>query len=151
MNVFLLKNTSVGTGIIFATVFRQTILFLNMKKFVLMIIMAGFLGSCAPVIVSRAPFPLPGPGKGEKRGELSLHALGIPNGHMPPPGSCRIWYPGKPPGHQPPPFKCGIGRLSIPLGAFLVQRLDGKMVQVDEYDGRRPDFVVRTGTFQLRD
>ena len=121
---------------------------MNMKKAFLLILISGMLGSCAPLIVSRAPFPVPAP---EKRGELSLHALGIPNGHMPPPGSCRIWYPGRPAGQQPPPFKCGIGRLSIPLGSFLVQRLDGKLVQVDEYDARRPDYVVRTGTFRLTD
>lgn len=122
-----------------------------MKKIALLFLVAGFLGSCAPIIVARAPIPIPGPRKVEKRGEWSLHALGIPNGHMPPPGSCRIWYPGRPPGHQPPPFKCGVGRLSIPLGTFLVQRLDGQFIQVDEYDAKRPNFVVRTGTFQLRD
>ena len=31
---------------------------------------------------------------------------GIPPGHLPPPGECRVWYPGVPPGQQPPPFKC---------------------------------------------
>jgi hypothetical protein len=29
-----------------------------------------------------------------------------PRGHAPPPGECRLWYPGRPPGHQPPPFRC---------------------------------------------
>ena len=32
--------------------------------------------------------------------------LGIPPGHLPPPGHCRIWVPGRPPGHQPPPDSC---------------------------------------------
>ena len=121
-----------------------------MKKIVLLVLVSVFLGSCAPVIIARAPIPVPGPEKREK-GTLSLQALGIPNGHMPPPGSCRIWYPGRPPGHQPPPFKCGAGLVRIPLGTFLVQRIDGRYVQVDEYDRKLPDFVVRTGTFQLRD
>jgi len=31
---------------------------------------------------------------------------GIPNGHMPPPGECRVWYPGVPAGQQPPPTSC---------------------------------------------
>ena len=31
---------------------------------------------------------------------------GIPPGHLPPPGSCRVWYEGRPPGHQPPPTDC---------------------------------------------
>lgn len=33
-------------------------------------------------------------------------ALRIPPGHLPPPGSCRLWYVGRPPGHQPPPTSC---------------------------------------------
>lgn len=122
-----------------------------MKKVAFVLLLSGLLGSCAPIIISRAPFPVPRPEKNGERGELSLHALGIPKGHMPPPGSCRIWYPGRPPGHQPPPFKCGAGGFRMPLGAFLVQRLDGKLIQVDEYDKGRPDFVVRTGRFQLTD
>ncbi|HEV2125374.1 MAG TPA: hypothetical protein VGW38_21700, partial [Chloroflexota bacterium] len=32
--------------------------------------------------------------------------LGIPPGHYPPPGECRIWYAGRPPGQQPPPVPC---------------------------------------------
>lgn len=31
---------------------------------------------------------------------------GIPPGHLPPPGSCRVWYDGRPPGQQPPPTSC---------------------------------------------
>jgi hypothetical protein len=31
---------------------------------------------------------------------------GIPPGHLPPPGSCRVWYDGRPPGQQPPPVSC---------------------------------------------
>lgn len=52
-------------------------------------------------------------GKGKQRQEERssyFHQHGharIPNGHLPPPGECRIWYPDRPAGHQPPPFKCG--------------------------------------------
>jgi hypothetical protein len=31
---------------------------------------------------------------------------GIPPGHLPPPGACRVWYDGVPPGRQPPPTNC---------------------------------------------
>jgi hypothetical protein len=31
---------------------------------------------------------------------------GIPPGHLPPPGECRVWYDGVPPGQQPPPISC---------------------------------------------
>jgi len=33
-------------------------------------------------------------------------AVRIPRGHLPPPGECRTWYPGRPAGHQPPPYRC---------------------------------------------
>jgi hypothetical protein len=31
---------------------------------------------------------------------------GIPRGHLPPPGSCRVWYNDRPAGQQPPPTTC---------------------------------------------
>lgn len=30
----------------------------------------------------------------------------VPNGHLPPPGECRVWLPDLPPGQQPPPSSC---------------------------------------------
>ena len=36
----------------------------------------------------------------------AAQAQGIPNGHLPPPGECRVWQPGVPPGQQPPPMNC---------------------------------------------
>jgi len=44
--------------------------------------------------------------------------LNIPNGHRPPPGSCRVWYPDRPPGHQPPPTSCDV---EVPEGAVLIR------------------------------
>jgi len=40
----------------------------------------------------------------------SRGAQGIPPGHLPPPGECRVWYNGKPPGHQPAPTDCATAR-----------------------------------------
>ena len=44
----------------------------------------------------------------------------IPEGHRPPPGSCRVWFPERPPGQQPPPAPCNKLRTQVPQGAFLV-------------------------------
>lgn len=45
----------------------------------------------------------------------------IPQGHLPPPGECRIWYPDRPPGQQPPPGKCRELRRHVPAGAYLIE------------------------------
>jgi hypothetical protein len=39
-------------------------------------------------------------GRGRQRSQ------GIPPGHLPPPGQCRVWYEGVPPGRQPAPTSC---------------------------------------------
>lgn len=44
----------------------------------------------------------------------------IPQGHMPPPGECRIWHPDRPAGHQPPPGNCRDLKRRVPPGAILV-------------------------------
>ncbi len=69
-----------------------------------------------PPVVVRVPSPEVIIGGG--RGGFPVEDLGIPPGHMPPPGSCRIWYPDRPPGHQPPPDPCGG---AVPPGAILVR------------------------------
>ena len=40
------------------------------------------------------------------RGRQGKKGQGIPPGHLPPPGTCRVWYDGRPPGHQPAPTGC---------------------------------------------
>lgn len=46
---------------------------------------------------------------------------GIPRGHLPPPGLCRVWYDGVPPGHQPPPVRCDEAYYHLPrYGARIV-------------------------------
>lgn len=45
----------------------------------------------------------------------------IPPGHMPSPGSCRIWYPNTPPGQQPPPGDCYELSRRVPPEAWLIR------------------------------
>jgi len=77
--------------------------------------------------------------------------LHIPQGHLPPPGSCRIWYPGRPPGHQPPPGDCARLSHRVPLGAWLIGRPseESKHVRVSVYDQSHPGIVVVIRVFDL--
>ena len=75
--------------------------------------------------------------------------LGIPPGHLPPPGSCRVWIPGKPPGHQAKAGPCESVSRSAPPGSWVVYRptADRKVVHVREIDSKRTGAVVRVRIF----
>jgi hypothetical protein len=87
----------------------------------------GLLAGCGSTI---GGYPIPrGPSgdvivvddeRGDRGGVNGSRTLGVPKGHYPPPGECRVWYPGREPGHQPPPAKCDrlVGR--VPYGAFVL-------------------------------
>ena len=79
--------------------------------------------------------------------------LGIPPGHLPNPGECRVWIPGTPPGHQPKPKSraCpGIATVA-PAGSWIVYRPtdDKKLVHVREVDPHRAGVVVRIRIFDI--
>lgn len=75
----------------------------------------------------------------------------IPNGHLPPPGECRIWYPDRPAGHQPPPFKCGQARGQVEPGGWLISPgPQPQEVEAVVYDARRPGVVIDVGIFDAR-
>ena len=84
----------------------------------------------------------------KKNGYEKLH---IPPGHYPPPGECRIWFPGRPPGHQPPPMKCDRARAEVPPGAWIIRHPadDRDHVHVVVYDDRRPGTVLVVGQFKI--
>ena len=50
-----------------------------------------------------------------------VRSLHVPEGHMPPPGECRIWYVDTPPGQQPPPGDCHYLQHHVPPGAVLIR------------------------------
>jgi hypothetical protein len=62
-----------------------------------------------------------GTSQGRYQGRYESRLPEIPPGHMPPPGKCRIWFPGEPPGKQPPPGECKELRHQVPPGAWLVR------------------------------
>ncbi len=92
-----------------------------------------------------------GPALAQGRGR---NAQGIPPGHLPPDGLCRVWYDGVPPGRQPRPTDCneaervasrdrdarviygdGYGRNDARI--YRAERYPGEVWRND--DGRRPN------------
>ena len=89
--------------------------------------------ACAPIIVETVP-PYP----------VEYEYFRIPPGHLPPPGECRIWYPGLPPGQQPPPGNCRDLQWQGPLGAWLIHGAakHHDYFKVSVYDANDPHVVV---------
>jgi hypothetical protein len=79
--------------------------------------------------------------------------LGVPPGHLPNPGECRIWIPGTPPGQQAKPKSRACGGIAAlaPAGSWIIYRPanDRKVVEVREVDPRRAGVVVRVQVFDL--
>lgn len=93
----------------------------------------------------------PYPSEPERRGEgRHEHAIEIPKGHYPPPGACRIWYPGVEPGQQPPPGDCQELSHRVPAGAWLISRdrNNSELASVSVYDARRPQVVIDVQWFE---
>src|SRR5437773_2633525 len=64
--------------------------------------------------------------------------FGVPPGHLPDPGECRLWYPGTPPGRQPRPRSrpCeGLAAIA-PAGSWIIYRptYDRRLVYVRVVD-----------------
>lgn len=74
-------------------------------------------------------------------------ALAVPPGHLPPPGACRIWFPGRPPGRQPHPLDCGAAMANAPAGSWVLYRPDREEVHARVIDARRPGAVIRVQVY----
>lgn len=73
---------------------------------------------------------------------------GIPPGHLPPAGQCRVWMPGEPPGKQKkkyPSGDCDDVARDVPAGGWLVYRPgeSKKEVVVREFGAGREVTSVR--------
>jgi len=93
---------------------------------------------------------------GDDESKSTAATLGIPPGHLPPPGQCKVWIPGEPPGQQKKKYKagdCSYVEGQVPPGGWLVYRPteDKKEVRVSVYGSQRPGvtsirfFDVATG------
>lgn len=103
------------------------------------------VGACARriVVVDSPPESQPA------RGQNTRITLGVPPGHLPPPGQCRVWIPGRPPGRQARARSCdGIER-DAPAGAMILYRPDEdrRIIRVRYIDDRRAGIVIRIRIF----
>jgi hypothetical protein len=110
---------------------------------------AIFAATACRIVSTPAPEPEPAP----RRSPSTAATLGIPPGHLPSPGMCRVWVPGKPPGHQAKARSCSNIERSAPAGSWIVERpgRDKKVVHVRVVDERRPGVVVRMRIYEIRD
>lgn len=77
--------------------------------------------------------------------------LGIPEGHLPPPGECRVWYPGRPAGQQPPPRHCDEAERTAPPGTWVLYRPpdDERVVHARVVDPARRGVVIRIDLYDV--
>jgi hypothetical protein len=104
----------------------------------------SILAACSTsVVLTDEPAPKK-EAKTENQGPSTAATLGIPPGHLPPPGQCRVWIPGEPPGHQGPVGACSALAAQVPADGWLVYRpsKNKKEVKVSVYDARKPGVIV---------
>jgi hypothetical protein len=109
------------------------------------VLVVTLLAACTRVVVTSAPGPTPARG-----GPSTAVTLGIPPGHLPAVGRCRVWIPGRPPGQQARPRSCQGIRATAPAGAWIVYRPDAdrRHVHVHYVDERRAGIVILVRVFE---
>ncbi len=102
--------------------------------------------------VKRTIIVAPTPGA-EAVGASTAATLGVPPGHLPKPGECRVWIPGVPPGRQPRPKSraCAGIEAVAPPGSWIIYRPEAhrRFVHIREVDQRRVGMVIRVRVFEI--
>lgn len=98
--------------------------------------------------VAREPVP-----RGPEGGPSTAVTLGVPPGHLPEIGACRVWIPHVAPGRQPRPKSrpCAGIAAAAPAGSWIIYRptRDKKLVHVRVVDTRLPGTVAIVRIFDL--
>jgi hypothetical protein len=86
------------------------------------------------------------------RGANTAVTLGVPPGHLPPPGECRVWVPGRPPGRQARARSCDGILSAAPAGAWILYRpgADRRVIHVRYLDERRAGTIIRIRVFDAQ-
>ena len=116
-----------------------------------LVLLAAVACSSVSTTTKSKPAPAPAPAPAQKQGKSTAATLGIPPGHLPPPGQCRVWMPGTPPGHQAKARSCANIERSAPAGSWIVYRPteDKKVVHVKVVDQTRPGIVVHVRIYDV--
>lgn len=89
----------------------------------------------------------------EVRGPSTAVTIGVPPGHLPDIGECRIWIPGTPPGRQPKPKSRPCAGISAfaPAGSWILYRPgeNRKLLYRREVDSRQSGLIIRTRIFDI--
>jgi hypothetical protein len=117
---------------------------------------ARFLAPCLALVAASActivTTPPAEPPPAEQRGTSTAASLGIPPGHLPPVGQCRVWVPGRPPGHQAAARSCSGIERTASAGTWILYRpsSDKKVVHVRVVDSRRPGVIVHVRVYDAQ-
>ena len=120
---------------------------------VLLVIAVVTMSGCASfTIEARGSNTVPEPTPEKRVRNSAPDPIGIPPGHFPPPGHCRVWHPGTPPGHQPPPGSCSVVERDIGPGDWLLYRPtdEKKVVRVSVFDTRSPGVRIAVRVYDYR-
>ncbi len=78
----------------------------------------------------------------------SFNELDIPRGHLPPPGECKVWIPGKPAGQQGPPQSCSSASRNAPSDAWVITH-EGSRYRVNIFNRTRRSVVDEVRYYEI--
>ncbi len=105
------------------------------------------VSSCAATVSAGERDPRGEPAYRERYTEEDVAPLGIPRGHLPSPGECRVWYPRRPPGQQPPPLQCRQAMAEAPPGTWVLYRPDREEIHARVIHERQAGVVARVRVY----
>jgi len=116
---------------------------LRLFKLIALIFLSVFIGSCSSlglVIQSGGHGTPPPPPSLPPSHHPSYQSLGVEPGHLPPPGSCKVWQPNKPAGQQAPPASCDKVMRAAKAGEWVLFRnkLEPEILTVRKIYGLHP-------------